>query len=403
MAFLKRISDNFLSYVSPRKTNASLPTPTTEPKFKPADSMDNSNDETPTSHARSSTAGGKRKLAVTPTTEHERPAKAIKSDASLSAGDTHNEEKDPSESTVLNGTLANEDGPIVEEEDNTPSSEQNGFPNETEEIDGDFEEDLLRAKGWDDDYITLIGLIAFRGYDSLFPAYNKFEYTFLPNGLFARDDDAHLGSVRNDHFRSSKAMDKLLEIGGRIRDHAELKGSVAPEEQFRRQLNAYMKWANEDAGFDDRTLIPVVAMEIQPASVPFATMKANAARKCARLAARFREEVRIQRSVEGSPASTTSDGSQISYPLPTFYAIIASSTLAALMAYTPGNDESDLHAMALFDFREKENDFWNAFGLAITVCHIRNVQKRIAEETGIGMKQPDSDNTDKTELDDPDA
>ncbi|MGG6495254.1 UNVERIFIED_CONTAM: hypothetical protein NY603_20250, partial [Bacteroidetes bacterium 56_B9] len=78
----------------------------------------------------------------------------------------------------------------------------------------------------------------------------------------------------------------------------------------------------------------------------------------------------------------------LSYEIPTIYAILASDAIVAIMAYTVDSDHCQ--PMALFDYNLKDYDVWNSLALALLVCHVRNVQLRIAEDTDIGMKQPNS-------------
>lgn len=289
---------------------------------------------------------------------------------------------------------------VVASEDYEPSRRVVNLP---EMLDmGNVATDELRLKGWDDDYITLIQKIFTRGYEPLLPAYLQFEYSFMPDGLFEDGDDAFVASTRGEHFKAGKALEQLLELGGRVRDRIYMAGRTQPEDQVKRQLDTFMKWAFDDAGIDNRSAIPILAMEIQPAGTDAPLLRANALRKCRRLAARYREALKVRRSVEFSPGSRSSNGTLLSYPLPTFYAIIASHAIVALMAYRPDSEETELAAMAYFDFKDKNLDVWNCLALAIVVCHVRNVQMRIAEETGLGLRQQGY-SEDEIEEDDPDA
>jgi len=258
----------------------------------------------------------------------------------------------------------------------------------------------LRAHGWDDDHITLVQHIAMRGFEPLLPKHWKFDYRFMPDALFEQDDDAFISSVRGDHYRGVMALEKLFELGARTRDRVLLDGRVTPEEQVRRQLTAYMKWAEADAGLDTRTAIPLITLEMKPSGTPAAELQENARCKLARLAARYTEAFRVRQSIENSP-TTDSTSTKLSYPVPTLYAFIASHTVVALAAYRHDDPERKVKPVAFFDMKDKDHDVWNALALAIVVCHARNVQVRIAEETGVGVKQHDAPREEPE--DDPDA
>ena len=59
-----------------------------------------------------------------------------------------------------------------------------------------------------------------------------------------------------------------------------------------------------------------------------------------------------------------------------------------MTVYTPEDPEQTVRPVAFFDFKDSNYDAWNSLALAIIVCHVRNVQARIAEDTGLGIKEP---------------
>lgn len=256
--------------------------------------------------------------------------------------------------------------------------------------DKNITEEELREAGWDDDYITLIQRIGLRGREPVFPAYMKFEYRFMPDGLFAHDDEAFVGSVRNSHFKASKAIQRLFDLGGHVRDCKLIHGDEARAElEVQRHVKDYIKWAETDSGLDMQTAIPVLVQIYEEAGTPGDVFKAIAEAECRALAKRWKKALQVARSVEFSPASSrVSDGTLLSYELPTLYALVACDSIVAFMAYRADTDECT--PMAFFNYNEKDYDVWNSLALAILVCHVRNVQLRIAEDTEIGLRQPNS-------------
>ena len=310
------------------------------------------------------------------------------------------EHEDEEDSIDIDETL------VISEEEyqrSTPKKKKVISPT-TEHFSRGVSTEELRAQGWDDEHITLVQKLAMRGFEPLMPHYWKFDYRFMPDALFSATDEAFICSVRGDHYRGMMALEKLLELGGRVRDRVYLKGRVKPEEQTRRMLSEYMKWADDDSGLDRKTAIPLLALETKPADTPATELQANARRKLARLAARYREAFRISQSIEGSPGSRTS--AQLSHPVPTLYAFIASHTLVALVAYNPDDEQPEIKSVAFFDMKDKDYDVWNVLALAITLCHVRDVQIRISEETGLGVKDARAGEEEGEEgvgSDDPDA
>lgn len=257
----------------------------------------------------------------------------------------------------------------------------------------------LREQGWDDDHITLVQKLAMRGFEPLLPQYWNIDFRFLPDGLFSQDDNAFISCLHLRHNRGVKALERLLELGGRVRDQLQSHTSKTPEQQVRIMLKEYLKWSDADAGLDKKTAIPILAIETKPANTEASILQANAKRKLTKLANRYREAFKVSQSIENSPRSHAS--TTLSYPIPTLYAIIASHTLIALVAYRPDEEpEPQIKSVAFFDMKDRDYDVWNALAVAIIVCHVRNVQLRVAEDTGLGVKNP---NQESEESSDPDA
>ncbi|KAK5118237.1 hypothetical protein LTR85_008217 [Meristemomyces frigidus] len=481
MAFLKRLSDSFWSYVSPSKPNATHATPQTVPKFKkPAipnrrasleDVVRFSRSMSPvarvdswhvdlSSEATGSVAGArKRKQLHTPSsgTGQSKRARMMESadiedeemdyaseyelendeDVQMDQdegeeGEDGEEESDDSEeedgedvegeadeeseededtdelaSGISNvrmqstspaslAKLQYEDEDDVEQDTTLVVSEEeynrNSPPNRRKVIHipeehsnrGVSTEDL-RAAGWSDDHIELVQHIAMRGFEPLLPSYYTMDYRYMPDTLFSRYNNAIISSARGEHYKGIVALNKLLELGGRVRDRVLLDGRVTPEQQVRISLQLYTKWANADAGLDQNTAIPILALEMQPADTDPRELQERVRRKMARLHARYEEVFRVRRSIETTPSSAST---KLSYPVPQLYAIIASHTFIALMAYRPELvAEGQIKLVSHFNMEDKNYDVWNALALAIIVCHARNMQMRIAEETGLGVKQ----------------
>lgn len=428
MALLKRLSDTFWSYVSPRKPVAHPPTPQTEPAFKrprlparkgslhdlkrvgksmsPTERVDSWRATTPAS----SRASGKRKNTLSPSQGRGKLRKGMDGrviyaddDEDEASGQDEDMEDVESELTSL-VTDMRVKSPTPTPEDFLNDSDSNIDIDDTSVVDdatyhatpkrrkivtlpaeqeafGVSSSDL-RDAGWDDDHITLVQKIKLRGHEPLFPRHWHFSFRFMPDALFAEDDDAFISSIRADHFKAEKALEALLDLGSRMRDSVAAEASTTPEQYARKAIDRYLKWAAQDSALDAKATIPLLTIVTGAASTPVAQLQATAHRRLTRLASRYRTAFRVLQSTESSPASKAS--TQYSYPIPTLYAIIASHTLVALVAFRPEDDE--IKPVAFFDFKDRDYDAWNSMALAIAVCHVRNVQVRIAEETGLGER-----------------
>lgn len=461
MSLLKRLSDGFWSYVSPHKSTATNTTPKTVPRRKqtkakgsrrpslqdiirddtsmdPIDRVDSWRDRSTSTVSKQ--RGRKRKYPSTPSTSNGRgrPKKAkmvVQDDMAYIDEEEQDQdiimqyEEDDEDASELSTAMSNirvdrspsspyskgyeyldsdievDTTQVVSEEEyhreSPPAGRRKLISPTTEHFKRGVDTSELRAHGWGDDHITLMQRLSLRGFEPLLPAYWKFDYSFMPDALFSTTDDAFVSSVRGDQFRAIAAFEKLLEMGGRVRDRLILQGPTGPEQQSCRQVRAFMRWAEADAQLDPRTAIPIMVLENAPADTPATVLQENARKKCAKLAKRWHDALRVTQSIEFAPTSskskksrksTASTQTQLAYPIPTLYAIIASHTLVALTAYNPADSvvedasEPQIKSAAFFDMKDSAYDVWNALAIAIIVCHVRNVQARLAEQTGVGVR-----------------
>ncbi|KAK3678123.1 hypothetical protein LTR78_002218 [Recurvomyces mirabilis] len=262
------------------------------------------------------------------------------------------------------------------------------LPNELFSRDATTEK--LQAAGWDDDHIVLVQKLAGRGFEPLLPQHWKMDFRYLPDALFSKNNKAFISSVHNQHNRGAKALAKLFEIGGRLRDGL-LEGSVrSPAQEAVKSIQAYRKWTNQDANLDPQSAIPLLSFEASPADTSTEILISNIHRKMSRLHTRYHNALRAERSIETSPSTDTT---KLSYPIPQIYGFIASHLLLVLVAYRPDTTEDgaaagheEVKVVANFDMSDKDYDVWNALAVGIILCHLRNVQTEILEDTGLGVR-----------------
>lgn len=243
----------------------------------------------------------------------------------------------------------------------------------------------LREAGWGDEHIHMVDRIAMRGYEPLIPSTYRMDVPHLPEVMYSQEDRMLISGLRNNRF-DARALVKLFEIGPRARGQAwRDDANSTPERQVDRYLKEYMKWTDREADLNKRTAIPIIALVIGSPKATVPVLQETARRHLAKLATKY------QNAYSALPSSAQYEISQL-------YALIASNTVVALVAYRPDTPEQSVRTVAYFDLGVVEYDVWNAFALAIIMCHARNVRMRIAAETGVGLKIPGMEEP----VDDPD-
>ncbi|KAI7218793.1 hypothetical protein KC333_g3383 [Hortaea werneckii] len=260
----------------------------------------------------------------------------------------------------------------------------------------------LAAAGWSEEHIFLVQRIAMRGFEPLLPQYYYMDFRYLPDALFVQDDDkerAFISGVKGPTFHGIKALEKLFTLGGYVRDMTNFRCNTTPEMQFKRHLQDFIKWTDRDSGLDTKTTIPPLTLVMQNSDTPISVLQETARRKMAKLHARYHAAFSAHHTIENSSPSSSSTSTKLHQPIPQIYALMASWTVIALVAYRPDLDEDQqVKVVSHHNFDDKDYDVWNSLALAIVLCHVRNVQVKIAEETGLGVRQPGVEE----EVDDPD-
>ncbi|KAK4990437.1 hypothetical protein LTR66_006794 [Elasticomyces elasticus] len=260
--------------------------------------------------------------------------------------------------------------------------------------------DLL-SRGWDESSSILVQKISLRGFEPLLPKHWSLDFNFLPTALFTADikEQAFIESLSDKDFRATKALTSLIELGYAVRD--KLVSHLAPEALLERAISQYIKWSEQDAGFNSATYIPVIAIETGDVDTPTRVLQDAIRAKLEALADQWANALRIDPSVASSPTAVQPEAKAFKQTPPTLYGIVITHTLVAVVAYLPMQATPALKTVAIFDFGDADYNVWNELAVAILVCHARNVAgtyKDILEEV-MGGAEKES----KGDQEDPDA
>ncbi|RMX76448.1 hypothetical protein D0869_10713 [Hortaea werneckii] len=321
-----------------------------------------------------------------------------------SVGDVESEDADAKDSEEDGGEDEPEDTTLVvsEEEYAREHSRSKKISVPAELSNRGVSSEELAAAGWSEEHIFLVQRIAMRGFEPLLPQYYYMDFRYLPNALFVQEDDkerAFISGFKGPAFHGIKALEKLFTLGGYVRDMTNFRCNTTPEMQFKRHLQDFIKWTDRDSGLDTKTTISPLTLVMQNSDTPISVLQESARRKMAKIHARYHAAFSAHQTIENSSPSSSSTSTKLHQPIPQVYALMASWTVIALVAYRPDLDEDQqVKVVSHHNFDDKDYDVWNSLALAIVLCHVRNVQVKIAEETGLGVRQPGVEE----DVDDPD-
>ncbi|KIW87863.1 uncharacterized protein Z519_11447 [Cladophialophora bantiana CBS 173.52] len=250
--------------------------------------------------------------------------------------------------------------------------------------------------------------LAYRGLEALLPQNWMIDFDTLPISVFAQEhstDPPLIQNIRDNQFRASHALRRLFEAGHDIRDRTHVSPGASREKILERSVKRYLYWALTDVG-----LRPISKTSYIPVHVVVARKKDRSTlqtleeitNKLQKLSRRHQKAQNIHVSVEThSPSFTDTHETRVvdddaSSPTLIGFVIISSVlvivTLSSFPTVTPDKQNKQmpsppiaepslqdgasvspdrLRIIAELDFSQRDQDVWNALGVAITAMQIR--------------------------------
>ncbi|KAF2838940.1 hypothetical protein M501DRAFT_1004790 [Patellaria atrata CBS 101060] len=390
MAFLSRLSDNFWSFVSPRKTKQQRDKP-----FKAATPASKISKKLPTPVPNLTSQMRRYRSLGSPAVEVE-GSSSKRSRLSTPASSAQFESSATSESDDFEGdTLidspdyksygfdqeeynANDDTIVVDETQIDPD-ELTWDPDEERRA-REKKADALLEHGWSADAIKVFKRIQNRGFEPLMPWDWEKDFEAIPLALFTKDwNRAYIKPTFGTEFRACKALQNLVYLGPRVRDTIINHSSTRqPEDVLGKAIEDYIKWSHEDAKLNASNCIPLLSVVTGSKDTSTKDLQNTLIDALEVTADRYREAFVIHSSVEDvstiNEISSEIDAPEFTQPIPTLYGAIMTHTMMGLLAYdSPGHGEApQLRTVGIFDWGKEDYDFWNALALAIFVVHCRD-------------------------------
>ncbi|KIX92379.1 uncharacterized protein Z520_11853 [Fonsecaea multimorphosa CBS 102226] len=253
--------------------------------------------------------------------------------------------------------------------------------------------------------------LAYRGFEALLPQNWMIDFDTLPISVFAHEnsvDPPLIQNIRDNQFRASHALRRLFEAGHDIRDRTHVSPGISRERILEQSVKRYLYWALTDVG-----LRPASKTNYIPVHVVVARKKGRStlqtleeiANKLQRLSQRHQRAHNIHPSIETSspglcnPAETRVVDDDAVSPTLIGFVIISSVLVVVTLSSSPtSTSESQtkqtasplftghslrgdgvktsvnpdrLRIIAELDFSQRDQDVWNALGVAIVAMQVR--------------------------------
>lgn len=265
--------------------------------------------------------------------------------------------------------------------------------------------------------------LAYRGFEPLLPENWMLDFDTLPISLFAQGDATDtplIHNVRGNQFRACRALRQLLEAGHDVRDRTHVSPGAKREKILERVLVRYLHWALADVGLrsSNSNYVPVHVIITKRGGRSTLETLEEVATKLHALSQRHRQPVVAQPSIEVDDQSIAEiDQTRVvvdDETLPTLFGLVIISSVIAIVTLSPFSPipsqspirqtasppDSDpgphsshlpdfnpdrLRIIAELDFSQKDQDVWNALGIAIVAMQVR----REALKANLGVSHHD--------------
>ncbi|KAI9803412.1 MAG: hypothetical protein M1833_000931 [Piccolia ochrophora] len=257
------------------------------------------------------------------------------------------------------------------------------------------------TEGWSRTERMLYRDMRMRGWVPLLPRHWEMDFLSLPSILFSAEDElVPIQALYGTDFHASHALKELFALP--LNARGRLDAGRPAEKLIRREIERYMKWAEEDGdyGTANKNFPPNIVLLTPSRKTHHLDRKALAEsfedrlnHKFAALATRHRRLLHIRPSVEDAPPSSPASPQFVRTP-PTLFGAIIHRASVVFTTYNAALPETDrvIRPIARLDLTDSSQDVWNGFGIALLVAAAREAALAVVDlEIYDGKKQGGSD------------
>ncbi|KAJ6258957.1 hypothetical protein Dda_5852 [Drechslerella dactyloides] len=245
--------------------------------------------------------------------------------------------------------------------------------------------EMLAQNDWTSSEIALFKRLRRRGREPLLPAPWRLDFTTFPEPLYAPVGEQSFicALTPSMEFRGSQALQRLVNIGGYVRDRTEINPSAPVEPLIYQEIKNFLAWAEKDAEISISSILTVTFNRSKKGNSKTASERTQ--RKMKALA----EEMRKRPRRAFTPATENDDDAPRT---PTaVYGITVYNCVAAISSLSWENEETDVKTLLVLDWTDVGLDIWNAMAIAILIVTCRNDILDSDEEAGLKYIQRDDD------------
>ncbi|KAK6515662.1 hypothetical protein TWF506_007980 [Arthrobotrys conoides] len=236
--------------------------------------------------------------------------------------------------------------------------------------------EILAQGDWAESEVALFRRLRRRGREPLLPAPWRLDFTTFPETLYSPVGEQSficaLTPSASMEFRGSQALQRLVNIGGQLRDRTEINPSAPVEPLIFQEIKNFLTWAEKDG---DTSLSSILTINYNRSKNGNSkTTSEKTERKMKSMANELRAKNQ-QSPRQTTPPSNGLDSTSTDTParqLAVIYGITVYNCVAALSSLGCDNPDTDVKTHVVLDWTDAGLDIWNAIAVAIFIVSCRN-------------------------------
>lgn len=153
-------------------------------------------------------------------------------------------------------------------------------------------------------------------------------------------------------------------------------GSRTREEVIKKEIENYIKWAEFDGGYLNKSYIPIITIVALSPGQDIDSLSKTMTDSLESLAAEHRKDLLLEGSDGEEPGGAPTMYTRVP---PLLYGIVIAGAKVIFVTFDSAKEDYKPRTIAHFDFDQDTMDVWNGFAVAILVICVRNYMMTIRQ------------------------
>ncbi|KAF3270114.1 hypothetical protein TWF173_007245 [Orbilia oligospora] len=234
--------------------------------------------------------------------------------------------------------------------------------------------EILAQGDWAESEVALFRRLRRRGREALLPAPWRLDFTTFPETLYSPVGEQSficaLTPSASMEFRGSQALQRLVNVGGQVRDRTEINPSAPVEPLIFQEIKNFLTWAEKDGEISLSSVLTINYNRSKNGNAKVTSEKTE--RKMKSMASELRVKNQQAPRQTAPPSNDIENIDTPARPLAVIYGITVYNCVAALSSLGCDGSDTDVKTHVVLDWTDTGLDIWNAIAVAIFIVSCRN-------------------------------